>query len=127
LQNKSTRFILNSTFDTPSKQIFKTFLISIKNRIQYHEGGWCIDVPINLPRNTYAIILTSSMQSTSYSLRSSNISNLFVPRPNSNVMKRALHYSGIILWHRYPLKRVKNVEIFKKKYSDYLLLQQEHD
>jgi len=65
------------------------------------------------------------MQSTGYYLRSSNISNLFVPKPNSNVMKRALHYSGIILWH--PLKRVKNVEMFKKKYSDYLLLQQEHD
>jgi hypothetical protein len=36
-------------------------------------------------------------------------SNLFVPKPNSNVMKRALHYSGIILWH--PLKTVKNVEM----------------
>ena len=65
------------------------------------------------------------MQSTGYYLRSSNISNLFVPKPNSNVMKRALHYSGIILWH--PLKTVKNVEMFKKKYSEYLLLQQEHD
>jgi hypothetical protein len=48
-------------------------------------------------------------------------------------MKITLHYSGTffctILNNALPsyLKTVKNVDIFKKKYSEYLLLQQEHD
>ena len=43
-------------------------------------------------------------------------------------MKRTSHYSGTILWNALPsnLKTVKNVDIFKKKYFEYLLLQQEH-
>ena len=43
-------------------------------------------------------------------------------------MKRTLHYSGTILWNALPsnLKTVNNVDIFKKKYFEYLLLQQEH-
>ena len=63
------------------------------------------------------------MQSTSYSLRSTNTSNLFIPRPNSSFMKRTLHYSGTILWNALTsnLKTVKNVNIFNKKYYDYFL------
>jgi len=40
-----------------------------------------------------------------------------------------LHNSGTILWNTLPsnLKTVINVDIFKRKYSEYLLLQQEHD
>ena len=49
-------------------------------------------------------------------------------RSNSNFMKRTLHYSGTISWIVSPsnLKTVKNVDIFKKKYFEYLLLQEEH-
>jgi len=43
-------------------------------------------------------------------------------------MKRTLHYSGTISWNALPfiLKTVKNVDISKKKYSEYLSLLQEH-
>ena len=66
------------------------------------------------------LMYISCMKSAGDSLRSVNTSNLFVPRPNSNFMKRALHYSGTILWNALP-------SIFKQKFSEYLSLQQEHD
>ena len=52
-------------------------------------------------------------------------SYLFAFRPNSDCMKRTWHY----LMNALPsnLKTVKNVDIFKKKYSEYLLLQQKHN
>jgi len=68
------------------------------------------------------------MQSTGYSLRYTSTRNLFVPRPSSNFMKITLHYSCAILWNALPsnLKTVTNVDIFKKKYCEYLSLQQDH-
>ena len=47
-----------------------------------------------------------------YSLRSSAKGNLFVPRPNSNFMKRTFHYSGTILWNSLPpyLKLIQDID-----------------
>jgi hypothetical protein len=44
--------------------------------------------------------------------------NLFVPRPNSNFMKRTIHYSGTILWNSLPpnLKLIQDIDLFKMKY-----------
>jgi hypothetical protein len=46
-----------------------------------------------------------------YSLRSSAKENLFVPRPNSNSMKRTFHYSGTILWNSFTpnLKLIQEI------------------
>ena len=53
--------------------------------------------------------------------------NLFVPRPNSNFMKRTFHYSGTILWNSLPpinLKLIQDIDLFKKKYTDCLMSKQ---
>jgi hypothetical protein len=46
--------------------------------------------------------ITPSFKLTGRSLRSSAKENLFVRRPNSNFMKRTVHYSGTILWNSLP-------------------------
>ena len=61
-------------------------------------------------------LFPSCMQSTGYSWRSSNTSNLFVPKPNSKSLKRNIALPS-------NLKTVKNVDIFKNKFFEYLLLQ----
>jgi hypothetical protein len=55
--------------------------------------------------------------------------NLFVPRPNSNFMKRTFHYSGTILWNSLPpnLKLIQDIDLFKKKYTDYLMSKQNNE
>ena len=64
-----------------------------------------------------------------YSLRSSTKRNVFVPRPNSNFMKRTCHYFGTILWNSLPpnLKFIQNIDLFKKKYTDYLMSKQNNE
>ena len=64
-----------------------------------------------------------------YSLRSSAKGNLFVPRPNSNFRKRIFHYSGTILWNSLPpnLKLIQDIDLFKKKYTDYLMSKQNNE
>ena len=54
--------------------------------------------------------------------------NLFVPRPNSNFMKRTFHYSGTIMeFFTYQLKFNSNIDLFKKKYTDYLMSKQNNE
>jgi hypothetical protein len=64
-----------------------------------------------------------------YSLRSYANDNLFVPRPNSNFMKRTFHYSGTILWNSLPhnLKLIQDIDLFKKKYTYYLMSKQNNE
>ena len=61
------------------------------------------------------------------SLRSTRLDNLHVQRPNTNFGKRTFQYSGIILWNSLPLtlKECKNLELFKRHSSIYLLNKQE--
>jgi hypothetical protein len=64
-----------------------------------------------------------------YSLRSYANDNLFVPRPNSNFMKRTFHYSGTILWNSLPpnLKLIQDIDLFKKKYTYYSMSKQNNE
>jgi hypothetical protein len=62
-----------------------------------------------------------------YTLRSTSLDNLHVQKPNTNFGKRSFQYSGIILWNSLPLtlKECKNLELFKRHCSIYLLNKQE--
>ena len=64
-----------------------------------------------------------------YSLRSSAKGNWFVPRPNSNFMKQTFHYPRTILWNSLPpnLKLIQDIDLFKKKYTDYLMSKQNNE
>ena len=61
-----------------------------------------------------------------YSLRSSAKGYV---RPDSNFMKRTFHYSGTILWNSLSpnLKLIQDIDLFKKKYTDYLMSKQNNE
>ena len=46
-----------------------------------------------------------------------------------NSMKRTFHYSGTILWNSLPpnLKLIQDIDLFKKKYTDYLMPKQNNE
>jgi hypothetical protein len=62
-----------------------------------------------------------------YTLRSTSLDNLHVQRPNTNFEKPTFQYSGIIFCNSLPLtlKECKNLELFKRHCSIYLLNKQE--
>jgi hypothetical protein len=80
-------------------------------------------------------ILTSSTLLVYYSMRDlrksitgyMRVASLFVPRPNSNFMNRTLFRYYFMECIIFKLQDSKKIDIFKKKYFKYLLLQQEHD
>lgn len=73
-------------------------------------------------------MFSSCVNDLKYNLRSSNNGNLFVPRPNSNFMKKTFHYTGTILWNFLPpsVKIINTIDTFKEKYAAVLMNKQEN-
>ena len=62
-------------------------------------------------------------QSSRYSLRSVSDENLFLPRPNTNFLKRSFHYSAVKIWNELPLtlRNCANLDTFRTKSFEYYL------
>ena len=130
LQKRAARIILNAKYDIPSLQLFKKLgWLSIQNRLEYHKSVLMYKCINNSAPDYLCNLFDMNTNSNIYSLRSSAKGNLFVPRPNSNFMKQTFHYSGIILWNSLPpnLKLIQDIDLFKKKYTDYLMPKQNNE
>jgi hypothetical protein len=86
---------------------------------------------INNSAPDYLSILFVDMNTNSnvYSLRSSTKGNLFVLRPNSNFMKKLFITPELFYGYYLPtnLKLIQNIDLFKKKYTDYLMSKQNNE
>jgi hypothetical protein len=103
--------------------------LSIQNRLEYHKSVLMYKCINNCAPDYLCNLFDMNTNSNVYSLRSSAKGNLFVPRPNSNFMKRNFHYSGTILWNCLPpnIKLIQDIDLFKKKYTDYLMSMQNNE
>ena len=103
--------------------------LSIQNRLEYHKSVLMYKCINNSSPDYLCNSFDMNTNSNVYLLRSSAKENLFVPRPNSNFMKRTVHYSGTILWNSLPpnLKLIQDIDLFKKKYTDYLMSKQNNE
>ena len=57
-----------------------------------------------------------------YSLRNSN-TDLALPKPNSEFLKKSFGYSGVILWNNLPqqLKLMESISFFKSDVKKHIL------
>ena len=102
-KHAASRIILNAKYDIPSLQLIKKLgWLSIQNRLEYHKSVLMYKCINNSAPDYLCNLFDMNTNSNVYSLRSSAKGNLFVPRPNSNFMKRTFHYSGAILWNSLP-------------------------
>ena len=130
LQKRAARIIFNAKYDIPSLQLFKKLgWLSIQNRLEYHKSVLMYKCINSSAPDYLCNVFDINTHSNVYSLKSSAKGNLFVPRPNSNFMKRTVHYSGTILQNSLPpnLKLIQNIDLFKKKYTDYLMSKQNNE
>ena len=130
LQKRAARIILDAQHDSPSKPLFKELgWLTLHNRIKYHRGVLMYKCINNIAPNYLSEMFKSCYDSTVYSLRSTKSNRLFIQRPNTNFMKRTFQYSGTLLWNEIPLslKNIQNIDVFKKRYFEYLINKQTND
>ncbi len=127
LQKRAARIILNAKRHASSLILFKELgWLTFMNRIKYHKGVLMFKCIKGNAPPYLSDLFNKPSHERSYSTRSSNNGNLFVPRPNSNYMKKTFHYSGTVLWNSLPtsLKNIQTIDAFKSQYSNFLFLKQ---
>ena len=77
--------------------------LSIQNRLEYHKSVLMYKCINNSAPDYLCNSFDMNTNSNVYLLRSSAKENLFVPRPNSNFMKRTVHYSELFYGILYLL------------------------
>ena len=130
LQKRVARIILDAQYDSPSNPLFKELgWLTFHNRIKYHIGVLMHKCMNNNAPSYLCEMFKSCSDSTVYSLRSTKTNRLFIQRPNTNFMKKSFQYSGTLLWNELPLSltNIENIDLFKKKYFDYLFHEQNED
>ena len=80
---------------------------------------------VSLEHHVYIYITTDIHQKA---LRSASDNLLYVPKPNIELFRNSLSYSGSKIWNSIPenIKQCDSVALFKKKYIEWSFTQTDH-
>ena len=119
-QKRAARVILDQPFDAPSAPLFNQLKwMTIFERVEYKTLVTMYNTLNNGPE-----YLTSKFSITDYScrqLRSCTNKLLQVPKPNLEIYRKAISYSGASLWNTLPLniRTAPSLNVFKSLYLKY--------
>ena len=125
LQKKAARIILGK--DMPSRQLFKDLgWLDFINRVKFQKCILIYKTLNGLSPQYMNEILQQNNNASTYQLRSASNRNLQLPKPNLEIFKKSLQFSGIEIWNSLPseLKLCKNLQNFKEKCHIFFLQKQ---
>ena len=100
LQNRAARVITRSTYDISSSQLLDQLQWNTLSVNRHKQKAVVMFKTLNGQSPQYLQELFSS-RNCQYSLRNSN-GKLFIPKPNTDYLKRSFSYSGASLWNSLP-------------------------
>ena len=116
-QKRAARVILDMPFDAPSAELFiQLQWMTIEERVHYKK----LIIMYN-SLNKGPDYLTSKFKFISYQdkqLRSSSNNQLLIPKPNLEIYRKSITYSGSKLWNALPLhiRSAPTINQFKSSY-----------
>ena len=119
-QKRAARIILDQPYDAPSAALFKQLKwMTIFERIEYKTQITTYTALNNGPE-----YMSSKFHFTEYSdrqLRSCSNKHLQVPKPNLEIYRKSISYSGANLWNTLPLdiRTAPTLHKFKSLYLKY--------
>ena len=118
LQKQACRIILNYDIYDMAESMNKIKILTIYERIFLRKAKFMFKVFIQeAPLYIRDMFELTILNNESHILRSSS-NNIFVtPKPNKELFKDSLSYSGTLIWNVLPehIKLSKNISIFHKR------------
>lgn len=117
LQKRSIKIILNYEYDDIGSSMDNLKILSIYERIFLRKAKFMFKISKSLtPQYINQMFSLRAMNETIESLRSTSIINFSTPRPQKELFKQSLMYSGPIIWNNLPnwLKNLETVDSFHK-------------
>ena len=119
LQKRAARIILDKGIDTPSKEMFKQLSwMEFPERVTFQKAVMMYKIFNNLTPSYLPNYFKFTSEIHKRSLRSTTENLLHIPKPNTELYRNSLAYSGSKIWNAIPehIKQCTSVENFKKGY-----------
>jgi len=118
-QKRAARIILDKDFDAPSEPLFTELRwMHFKDRIEYRKA-LTIYKTLNEHSPSYMHDLFKNQNSShAFTLRSHSEHHLHTPKPNLELFRKSLSYSGPQIWNKIPLhiRNSSSLHSFKTTY-----------
>ena len=115
LQKRAARIILDKGIDTPSVEMFNQLSW---NRVTFQKAVMMYKIFNNLTPSYLPEYFKMTSDIHQRSLRSTAENFLYIPKPNTELFRKSLSYSGSKIWNAIPdhIKRSTCIAHFKRDY-----------
>ena len=118
-QKRAARVILDKDIDTPSNELFKQLgWMRFDERVNFHKAVMMYKALHNLSPTYISSKFTYTNTIHQVNLRSSSDSTLYIPKPNLEIFRKGLAYSGPRIWNNLPIsvRNAPSLDSFKERY-----------
>ena len=121
LQRRACRIILGEQYTTLSDALKQINSLNIEQRICLQKAKFMYRVS-NKSVPSYIIDMFNYNSIRPSHLRSSNEKDFIIPKPNSELFKRSMSYSGAKIWNSIPnnIRECKNIKSFIFNYNKWI-------
>ena len=115
-QKRAARLILDRDFDAPSADLFAQLnWMTFPERVKFQKAIMMYKSMKNLGPSSIGQLFPHTNEIHRRNLRSTSDDLLYVPKPNSEIFRNSLAYSGAKIWNSIPsnIKSANSVEQFK--------------
>ena len=125
LQKQAARSILDKPLETPSIELFTELKWIFPERVVDQKAILMYKVMHNLTPPYLTNIFKFSSKVHDRSLRSTSENLLYVPKPNIELFRNSLAYSGSKIWNSIPehIRNVTCLQQFRHKYLEWAAIQ----
>ena len=118
-QKRAARIILDRSIDTRSEDMFAELnWMTFPNRVKFQKSVLMYKIFNNHSPSYLLDNFTLTSEVCQRSLRSTTENSLYVPKPNIELFRKSLSYSGSKIWNAIPdhIRRSTSVTQFKTEY-----------
>ena len=127
-QKRAARSILDKPIETPSIELFSELKwMMFPERVMYQKAILMYKIMHDLTPPYLANIFKLSKEVHDRTLRSTSENLLYVPKPNIELYRNSLAYSGSKIWNSIPdrLRNATSLQQFRNGYLDWLANQEQ--
>ena len=121
LQRRACRIILGEQYTTLNEALDKINSLNIKHRISLQKAKFMYRVSQNAVPSYIQTMFNYNIRRPDH-LRSSNKTDFLIPKPNTELFKGSMSYSGVKVWNNIPndIRQCQSIQSFTVNYTKWI-------
>ena len=121
-QKRAARSILDADMSTPSSELFaKLNWLKFPERVKFNKSVLMYKIMHGMSPSYLQESFSYTREIHTYTLRSTTDNLLYIPKPNCELYRQSLSYSGSVIWNSIPehIRNAPTIKQFKHMYLNY--------